>query len=71
MIQVAIETPEMREQLVSILSLPPQNRKATIARWLKDLKDQSAPEMLITALSYLEDSQRADKALELLRSSKQ
>jgi hypothetical protein len=71
MIQVALETPEMRKQLVSILSLPPQNREATIAQWLNDLKDQSAPQMLITALSYLEDNQRADKALELLRRSKQ
>ena len=66
MMQVAMETPEMRQQLISVLSLPSQDRAQTIRDWMADLKQESAPELLISALSYLEDEQRADRALKIL-----
>ena len=71
MMQAALETPEMRQQLIAVLSLAPADRKTTIRQWLGDLKVQGAPSMLITAISYLEDHQRAEKALEILTQNQQ
>lgn len=65
--QVALETPDMRDQLIAVLSLPPDVRTTTIRQWLVDLESQGAPVMLIDAVRFLEDHSRAEKALEILK----
>lgn len=64
--QVALENDDIRQQVLQILSLPRAERINTIRGWIRDLEAEGAPETLITALSYLENENLADRARELL-----
>ncbi|MBO6556022.1 MAG: hypothetical protein JJ934_02580 [Pseudomonadales bacterium] len=66
LMQVALENPSIKQQLMSILSLPDENRRATIRQWRSELDQQNAPEPIIKALKYLEEDGPAHRARELL-----
>ncbi len=66
LIQVALEEPRIRAELLKILSLPDHIRRETLIRWRMDLEQQNAPELITKALIYLEHDGRAKRALEIL-----
>jgi hypothetical protein len=68
LIQVARDDPEIRHQLLSILSLDPFHRESVLNSWLDQLKHQNAPPEFIRAIRCLTDTAIAGKALELLKS---
>ena len=66
LMQVALEDPTIRKQLLSILSLPNENRRATIRQWRSELDQQNAPEPIIKILRYLEEDGPAHRARAIL-----
>ena len=66
LIQVAREDPEIREQLLSILSLDKFNRKSALHSFLEKMRFMKAPEEFLSAIACFLDDQVAEKALELL-----
>lgn len=64
--QVALEDPIIRQQLLSILSLPDESRRATIRQWRSELDQQNAPEPIMKTLKYLEEDGPAHRAREIL-----
>ena len=66
LMQVALEDPAIRKQLLSILSLPNENRRATIRQWRSELDQQNAPEPIIKILKYLEEDGPANRARAIL-----
>ena len=66
LIQVAKEDPEIREKLLSILSLDKFNRKSALHSFLEQMRLMQAPEELRSAIASFLDDRVAEKGLELL-----
>jgi hypothetical protein len=66
LIQVAKEDSEIREQLLSILSLDKFNRKSAIHSFLEQMRLKKAPEGFQSAITGFLDDRVAEKARELL-----
>lgn len=66
LVQVALETPRIKEELLLILNQPSAERVRLINRWREQLKQESAPDVLVVAISMLIDDHRASKTLEIL-----
>ena len=66
LIEVAAETPAIREQLILVLNQPPQQRSMLVQKWVRELKQEQAPTLLVDTLSMLDDEQRAQQALLVL-----
>jgi hypothetical protein len=67
LIQVALETPSIKQQLVALLSLPSQQRSEKLEVWITELEADGAPALLLDALAYLEDEARANQTLMILQ----
>ena len=67
LIQVAKETPDIRNTLLSILQEEEFNRFSMINTLMEDMRYKGAPDALITAMASLLDDRVAQKALELLK----
>ena len=68
LIQVAKEDPEIKEQLLSILSLDEFHRKSALHSFLEQMRLMQAPEKLRSAIACFLDDRIAEKGLELLGS---
>jgi hypothetical protein len=66
LIQVAKESPEIRNTLLSILQKDEFHRSSMINTLLEEMRYKGAPEALITAIASLLDHRVAQKAHELL-----
>ncbi len=64
---VARETPEMRRQLVTILSQEAFHRQSLLGTLLEDLQMRGARVEFIECIGFLRDDDTAARALELLR----
>ena len=64
--QVALENEEIRQQVLAILAQEHHQRTTMLKGWAKDLEQQGALQPFITAVKYLEEETRANKALMLL-----
>mgnify|MGYP005712910873 CR=1 FL=1 len=67
LIAVARETPEVGQQIRTILSQTPFHRQSMLATLLDDLRLRGAPDAFIEAVGFLRDDDTAQRALELLR----
>jgi hypothetical protein len=67
LIQVAKETPEIRNTLLSILQEDEFHRTSMINTLMEEMRYKGAPEALITAMASLLDPRVAQKALALLK----
>lgn len=67
LIQVAKETPDIRDTLLSILQKDEFQRSSMINTLMEEMRYKGAPGVLITAISSLLDDRVAQKALELLK----
>ncbi len=66
LIQVAIEDKEIKNRLVSILSLEKEKRNFALKIWLQEMRFKKAPEDFITAISYFLENDVAEKALKII-----
>lgn len=67
LIQVAREDPEIRDQLLTILSLESLKRRSALCTLLKDLKLKQAPQEFVSAIACFLDDSVAEKALAILK----
>jgi hypothetical protein len=67
-VKVCDENVQIRNNLMSLLSLPFANRQLLLQQWLESLKAQNAAEALIKALELLMDD---DLAVLLLKELKE
>jgi hypothetical protein len=66
LIQVAKETPDIRNTLLSILQRDEFHRSSMINTLMEEMRYKGAPDALITAMASLLDDRVARKAHELL-----
>ena len=66
LIQVAREDPEIREQILGILSLDPFNRKSALNTFIYEMRLKGAPHEFISAIACFLDDGVAEKALAIL-----
>ncbi len=66
LIRVAQEDADVRNQLLSILSLDRFNRESALNTLVDDLRLKKAPKELVSAIASLLDDDVADKTLEIL-----
>ncbi|MFC1876385.1 hypothetical protein ACFL2E_03825 [Thermodesulfobacteriota bacterium] len=67
LIQVAKETPDIRNTLLSILQEDEFHRSSMINTLMEEMRYKGAPDSLITAMAGLLDHRVAQKAQELLK----
>ena len=67
LIQVAQESPDIRNTLLSILQEDEFHRTSMISTLMEEMRFKGAPEALITAMAGLLDARVAQKAYELLK----
>ena len=67
LIQVAKESPDIRNTLLSILQEDEFHRTSMINTLMEEMRYKGAPDALITAMSSLLDHRVAQKAYELLK----
>ena len=67
LIQVAKESPDIRNTLLSILQEDDFHRTSMINTLMEEMRYKGAPDALITAMSSLLDHRVAQKAYELLK----
>ena len=67
LIQVAKETPDIKNTLLSILQEEEFHRSSMINTLMEEMRYKGAPDALITAMASLLDHRVARKALELLK----
>lgn len=66
LMQVALEDPGIREQLLKILSIPDDRRRATIRQWRSELSQKNAPKEIMRTLEHLEHDAYAHRAKQIL-----
>ncbi len=66
LIQVAQESPEIRETLLSILEKPEFHRESLINTLIEEMRFKGAPPALVGGIASLLNPQVARKALEML-----
>ena len=66
LIQVAIEDPEIREQILRILSLDAFNRKSALNTFIQEMRFKGAPHEFVSAIACFLDDGVAEKALSIL-----
>jgi len=66
LIRVAQEDADVRNQLLSLLSLDRFNRESALNTLVDDLRLKKAPKELVSAIASLLDDDVADKTLEIL-----
>ena len=64
--QVALEDEDIREQLLKILSLPDDSRRATVRQWRSELSQKNAPKEIMETLKYLDHDAHAHRAKQIL-----
>lgn len=67
LIQVARETPEIRNTLIAILSKDDFNRESILNTYIEEMRYNGAPPFFISSLARLLDKDVAQKAYDLLR----
>ncbi len=67
-IQVARESPEIRDTLLSILEKPEFHRESLLNTLIEEMRFKGAPTALVSGVAELLKPEVADKALELLTS---
>ena len=67
LIQVAKETPDIRNTLLSLLKENEFHRTSMLNTLMEEMRYKGAPDALITAMSSLLDHRVAQKAYELLK----
>ena len=65
-IQVALENEAIRQRVLAILAQEHQQRTTMLKGWVSDLEQEGAPQPFVTAVKYLEEESRANKALMIL-----
>jgi hypothetical protein len=71
LIRVAQEDPEIRQQLLAILSQSSFNRTSILNSYIEDLRLKQAPEEFTVAIACLLDDDIAQKALDILKEKDQ
>ena len=71
LMQVAMESPGIRAQLIALLALPGAQRQALIQTWITELQAEEAPGLLTELLRRLADEPTAARALALLDDTEQ
>ncbi len=66
LIQVANEDKEIRNKLITILSLDKEKRKFMLNTWLQEMKYKKAPSDFLTSISYFLDDDIAERALKII-----
>lgn len=66
LMQVALEDAGIREQLLKILSMPDDRRRATVRQWRSELSQQNAPKEIMKAMEHLEHDTYAHRAKQIL-----
>jgi len=66
LVQVAMEEPDIKKKMETLLSLDSFNRKSMINTWIEELKLQKAPEKFIEGISALTDNGIAKKVLKII-----
>lgn len=65
LVQLMQDDSSLREKLFALLTLDSFNRKSALNTWLEELKLQSAPTEIISALTCLVDDAIVAKILEI------
>ena len=65
LVQLMQDDFDLRDRILPLLVLDPFNRKSALNTWLEELKLQSAPRSIISALACLVDDAIAAKILEI------
>ena len=68
LIQVAQESPEIRDSLLSILEKPEFHRESLVNTLIEEMRFKGAPTALVSGVAELLKPEVAEKALELLTS---
>ena len=66
LIQIASEDPEIREQILYILSLDAFNRKSALNTFIHNMRLKGAPSEFVSAIACFLDDGVAEKALSIL-----
>jgi hypothetical protein len=69
LIEIAQEDLEIKQQILSILSLDSFNRKSALNTYIQNMKLKGAPGDFISAVATFLDDEVAEKALSLLKES--
>jgi hypothetical protein len=67
LIRVAQEDADVRDQLLTILSLDKFNRESALNTLVEDLRLKHAPKEFVSAIASLLDEDVAEKTLEMLK----
>lgn len=67
LIKVCTENSLFRQKLISLLSLPYENRLMIISDWLESLKNDCSKAELVKAIEFLKDEDKAVAVLEELK----
>ena len=65
LVQLMRDDADLRDKMLPLLALDSFNRKSALNTWLEELKLQSAPTEIISALACLVDDAIAAKILEI------
>ena len=68
-IQVAGEDPEIREQILRILSMDAFNRKSALNTFIGEMRLKGAPRDFVSAIACFLDNGVAEKALAILQNA--
>ena len=66
LMQVALEDPTVRLQLMKILELPSPRRRTALRKWRQEIGDEKAPDALIKVIAFLEQDEIVELAIKLL-----
>ena len=67
LVQVALDDAALGDQLLALLSLPQTARARRLHQWQAELRDEGAPEELLTILARLEDEKLANQTYLVLQ----
>lgn len=67
LMQVALEDPQVRHDLLRLLNQPAAKRTEMMTVWVAKLGQEGAPRALLDALDQLRDESRADRAISILK----
>jgi len=67
LVQVALDDAALGDQLLARLSLPQTARARRLHQWQAELRDEGAPEELLTILARLEDEKLANQTYLVLQ----
>ena len=66
LVRVCTENDMFRQKLISLLSLPLENRRMIIAAWIESLKEGNSRPDLVKSLEMLDDKEKCNAILDEL-----